>query len=144
MANDHDATLEKLLLDRDLGVLATLGRDGRPQLSNINFHYDPDRSLVRISIVENSAKARNLARDPRASLHVTTPDGWSFVVAEGTAELTPVAAARDDATVEELIDVYRSIVGDHPDWDDYRRAMVEDRRLVIRLRVERLYGRPAA
>jgi hypothetical protein len=62
------------------------------------------------------------------------------VVAEGTAALSPVAAARDDATVEELIDVYRAIRGEHPDWDDYRRAMVEDHRLVLRIDVERAYA----
>jgi hypothetical protein len=71
---------------------------------------------------------------------VTTDDFWHYAVAEGTAELTPVAATENDATVEELIDVYRAIVGEHPDWDDYRAAMVRDGRLVVRLSVERLYG----
>ncbi|MFG2091100.1 MULTISPECIES: PPOX class F420-dependent oxidoreductase [unclassified Spirillospora] len=135
-----DAALAKLVAERDLGVLATLKRDGRPQLSNINYHFDPDRRLVRISVTADRAKARNLARDPRASLHVSSPDGWSYAVAEGGADLSAVAADPGDAAVEELVAVYRDIRGEHPDWDDYRRAMVEDRRLVIRLRVERLYG----
>ncbi|MFA1550922.1 PPOX class F420-dependent oxidoreductase [Actinomadura chokoriensis] len=135
-----DAALVKLLEDRDLGVLATLKRDGRPQLSTVNYHFDEARRLVRISITADRAKARNLARDPRASLHVSAPDGWSWVVAEGTAELTAVAADPHDAAVEELVRVYRDIRGEHPDWDEYRRVMVEDRRLVVRLRVERLYG----
>jgi PPOX class probable F420-dependent enzyme len=135
-----DAALVKLLKDRDLGVLATLKRDGRPQLSNINYHFDEGRRLVRISVTADRAKTRNLARDPRASLHVSAPDGWSWAVAEGTAELSAVAADPHDATVEELIEVYRDIRGEHPDWDDYRRAMVEDGRLVVRLHVDRLYG----
>ncbi|MEU5990445.1 PPOX class F420-dependent oxidoreductase [Spirillospora sp. NPDC047418] len=135
-----DAALVQLLKDRDLGVLATLKRDGRPQLSNINYHFDADRRLVRISVTAARAKARNLARDPRASLHVSAPDGWSWAVAEGTAELSAVAADPGDAAVEELIEVYRDIRGEHPDWDDYRRAMVAEGRVVIRLRVERLYG----
>ncbi|NVI89354.1 PPOX class F420-dependent oxidoreductase [Actinomadura sp. BRA 177] len=136
-----DAALVKLVQDRDLGVLATLKRDGRPQLSNINYHFDADRRLVRISITASRAKARNLARDPRASLHVSSPDGWSYAVAEGNAELSAVAADPHDAAVEELIEVYRAIRGEeHPDWDDYRRAMVEDGRLVVRLHVDRLYG----
>ncbi|MFG1852494.1 PPOX class F420-dependent oxidoreductase [Actinomadura geliboluensis] len=136
-----DAALAKLLTERDLGVLATLKRDGRPQLSNVNYHFDEARRLVRVSVTADRAKARNLARDPRASLHVSTPDGWSWVVAEGTAELSAVAADPHDAAVEELIEVYRDVRGEeHPDWDDYRRAMVEDRRLVVRLHVERLYG----
>lgn len=137
-----DDALSRLLTERDLGVLATLKRDGRPQLSTVNYRYDPDRALVRISVTADRAKTRNLARDPRASLHVSSEDGWSWVVAEGTADLSPVAADPHDEAVEELIDLYRAIRGEHPDWDDYRRAMVAERRLVVRLHVERLYGRP--
>ncbi|MFI0348831.1 PPOX class F420-dependent oxidoreductase [Actinomadura sp. 9N407] len=138
------AGLLKLLGERDLGVLATLKKDGRPQLSSINYTFDEGRRLVRISITEDRAKARNLRRDPRASLHVSAPDGWSWAVAEGTAELTGVAADPHDAAVEELVDVYRTIRGEHPDWDDYRRVMVADRRVVVRLHVERVYGQPPA
>ncbi|MFI0483330.1 PPOX class F420-dependent oxidoreductase [Actinomadura sp. 9N215] len=135
-----DAVLAKLVAGHDLGVLITLKRDGRPQSSNINYHFDVDRRLVRISITANRAKARNLARDPRASLHVSTQDGGSYAVAEGTAELSAVAADPGDAAVAELVEVYRDIRGDHPDWDEYRRVMAEDGRLVVRLHVERLYG----
>jgi PPOX class probable F420-dependent enzyme len=135
-----DPAHEGLLRSRDLGVLATIKRDGRPQLSSINFHYDATRALIRISVTDGRAKVANLRRDPRASLHVSSEDGWRWVVAEGTAELTAVAEKRADATVEELIDLYRAIRGEHPDWDDYRRAMVEDRRLVLRLHIERTYA----
>ncbi|MEU5878941.1 PPOX class F420-dependent oxidoreductase [Spirillospora sp. NPDC047279] len=136
-----DAALRRLLADRDLGVLVTIKKDGRPQLSNVNYHYDEDRALIRVSVTDDRAKARNLSRDPRASLHVTTPTGAAYVVAEGTAELSPVARDLDDAAVEELIEVYRDVRREeHPDWDDYRRAMVADGRRVVRLRVERLYG----
>ena len=62
---------------------------------------------------------------------MTSPDFWSYIVLEGTAELSPVAAAPDDATVEELIVLFRAVQGkDHPDWDEYRQAMVDDKRLV--------------
>ncbi|GAA0213952.1 PPOX class F420-dependent oxidoreductase [Actinomadura nitritigenes] len=135
-----DAALVKLLEERDLGVLATLKRDGRPQLSNVNYHFDAASRLIRVSITADRAKARNLRRDPRASLHVSAPDGWSYAVAEGTAELTAVAADPHDAAVEELVDVYRAIRGEHPDWDEYRRVMVQDGRLVLKLHVEHLYG----
>ncbi len=134
--------LQRLLADRDHGVLVTLKRDGRPQLSNVNHTYDPARRLIRISITADRVKARNLARDPRASYYVTSDDFWSWAVAEGTAELAAVAADLHDATVEELIDVYRAIRGEHPDWDDYRAAMVRDQRLVARVYVTRLYGSP--
>jgi PPOX class probable F420-dependent enzyme len=135
-----DPAHEALLIERDLGVLATLKRDGRPQLSSINFHYDPAASVVRISVIAGRAKVLNARRDPRVSLHVATADGWNWVVAEGTAELTPVAADRHDATVEELVKLYRDIRAEHPDWDDYRRAMVDDKRLVLRLHIERTYA----
>ncbi|MBW8485635.1 PPOX class F420-dependent oxidoreductase [Actinomadura parmotrematis] len=135
-----DARLAELVGSRDLGVLATLKRDGRPQLSTINYHYAD--GLVRVSITADRAKYRNLLRDPRASLHVQAPDGWSWAVAEGVADLTPPAADPHDPTVEELVAVYRAIRGEHPDWDDYRRAMVADRRVVLRLPVDRLYGQP--
>ncbi|MDH6130768.1 PPOX class probable F420-dependent enzyme [Kitasatospora sp. MAA4] len=135
-----DAAIRALFATRQGGVLATLKRDGRPQLSNVNYAYDEARSLIRVSITDDRAKAKNLRRDPRASFHVTSGDFWTWAVAEGTAELTPVAAAPDDATVEELIDLYRTIRGEHPDWDDYRAAMVRDRRIVLKLHIERYYG----
>lgn len=134
--------LLSLLVDHNRGVLATIKRDGRPQLSNVNHTYDPDRRLIRISVTADRAKTRNLQRDPRASYHVTTADGWSWTVAEGDAELTPVAADPYDAVVEELIDVYRAIQGEHPNWSEYRAAMVADRRLVVRIKVTHAYGQP--
>jgi PPOX class probable F420-dependent enzyme len=138
-------TLDRALLDlavsRDLGVLATLKRDGRPQLSNVNFHFDVDALLVRVSVTDGRAKVTNLRRDPRGSLMVSSSDGWSYAVLEGTAQLSPVTTDPSDATAEELVDVYRSIRGEeHPDWDEYREAMVTDRRLVLRLTVARMYG----
>jgi PPOX class probable F420-dependent enzyme len=141
----EDATREallKLLAESDGGVLVTLKSDGRPQLSNVSHHYYPDERIIRVSITDGRAKTRNLRRDPRASYHVTTPDRWAYTVAEGTADLSPVAAGPRDETVEELIRLYRDVQGEHPDWDDYRAAMVRDRRLVLRLRVERAYGIP--
>ncbi|MER5861277.1 PPOX class F420-dependent oxidoreductase [Streptomyces sp. NPDC059688] len=137
----QDALLE-LLSEGHGGVLVTLKRDGRPQLSNVSHAYDPDERTIRISVTDDRAKTRNLRRDPRASYHVTSADRWAYTVAEGTAELTPVAGDPHDETVEELIRLYREVLGEHPDWDEYRAAMVRDRRLVVRLRVERAYGAP--
>jgi PPOX class probable F420-dependent enzyme len=131
---------ERLLRDSRQGVLATIRRDGRPQLSNVVHHYDPGTRTVRVSVTDDRAKTRNLRRDPRACLHVTTGDFGAYAVAEGTVELTEPAADPGDATVAELVELYRAIGGEHPDWDEYRAAMVEQRRLVLRLRVERVYG----
>lgn len=121
------------------GVLATLKADGRPQLSNIMFGIDAE-GVVRISVTDTRAKTANLRRDPRVSLHVTSPDFWSYVVLEGEAELTPVALDPGDATVDELVALYRELQGEHPDWDEYRAAMVADQRLVVRLRPTHAYG----
>ncbi|MFJ9630196.1 PPOX class F420-dependent oxidoreductase [Streptomyces sp. NPDC101175] len=137
-----DTPLLRLLSEGHGGVLVTLKSDGRPQLSNVSHAYDPDERTLRVSITDDRAKTRNLRRDPRASYHVTSADRRAYTVAEGTADLTPVAADPHDDTVEELIRLYRDILGEHPDWDEYRAAMVRDRRLVLRLRVERAYGIP--
>ncbi|TDV45482.1 PPOX class F420-dependent oxidoreductase [Actinophytocola oryzae] len=129
-----------LLAEHHGGVVVTLKRDGRPQLSNVSYTFDPDRRLIRASITDGRAKTKNLRRDPRVSFYVAAPDFRAYVVAEGDAELTPVAGAPDDATVDDLVDVYREIAGEHPDWDEYRAAMVADQRLVLRIPVTRVYG----
>ncbi|MCV7060905.1 TIGR03618 family F420-dependent PPOX class oxidoreductase [Mycolicibacterium vaccae] len=88
------------------------------------------------------AKTRNLRRDPRASLLVSSDDGWSYAVAEGTAELTPPAAKTDDDTVEALITLYRNMAGEHPDWDEFRQAMVTERRVLLTMPISHVYGMP--
>ena len=124
---------------RSQGVLTTLRRDGRPQLYNIIYRFDGDEA--RISITASRAKTKNLRRDPRGSLYVPGENFWVYVVLDGTVELTPVAERPDDEVVEQLISLYRDIRGeDHPDWDYYRRAMVEEGRLVARLRTDHAYG----
>jgi PPOX class probable F420-dependent enzyme len=130
----------ELLGAQHRGVLVTIKKDGRPQLSNVTYGWDASEQTIRISVTDDRAKTANLRRDPRASFHVTTGDFWSYVVAEGQAELSAVARDPHDAAVEELADLYRLVQGEHPDWDDFRTAMVRDRRLVIRIRAERAYG----
>ena len=127
------------LRPRHFGVLVTIKRDGRPQLSNVGFVVGDD-GLVRVSVTDSRAKVANARRDARVTLHATAPDFWSYVVLEGDAELSAVAALPDDAVVDELVAYYRAISGEHPDWDDYRRAMVDDHRLVLRIRPTRAYG----
>lgn len=135
---DTDA-LRELIDDHHHGVLVTLKRDGRPQLSNVAYTVGDD-DVIRISVTDGRAKTANLRRDPRASLHVARDDFYAYAVVEGTATLTPVASEPHDATVDQLVEYYRQVAGEHDDWDDYRRSMVEDRRLLIELPIERLYG----
>jgi len=132
-----DDRLLAFVAEHRAGVLATLKRDGRPQLSNLFYAYDRDMDLVRISVTADRAKTRNVASDPRVTLHVTSPDFWSWVAVEGTAELTPVAADPHDATVDELVAYYRATNGEHPDWDEYRAAMVEQGKCIIRIEIAR-------
>ena len=122
------------------GVLATVKHDGRPQLSNVGYAYDGEKQLFRVSVTDSRAKTRNLRDDPRVTLHVASKDFWTWVAVEGAAELTPVAADPHDETVEELVAYYRGINGEHENWDEYRAAMVADRRLVVRFRPEHTYG----
>jgi PPOX class probable F420-dependent enzyme len=135
-----DPRLLGFVAENRWGVLATLKRDGRPQLSNVGYAYEETDRLIRISVTADRAKTRNLARDPRVTLHVASRDFWSWVAVEGTADLTPVAADPQDATVEELVVYYRGVSGEHENWAEYRASMVADRRLVVRFRPEHAYG----
>jgi PPOX class probable F420-dependent enzyme len=120
-------------------VLVTLRRDGRPQLSNV-MHAVDGAGTVRVSITADRAKYHNLARTPWAALHVTQEDFYAYAVLEGPVTLAPVAADPGDGTVDELVDLYRAMVGEHEDWEDYRAAMVTDRRTVLRLSPDHAYG----
>jgi len=120
-------------------VFTTIRSNGLPQLSNVTHHTDAD-GIIRISTTANRAKYINLTRRPWAALKVDGPSFWSYAVLEGDVELSKIAAVADDQTVEELIMLYRSLAGEHPDWDEYRAAMVADRRVVIRLNPNRAYG----
>ncbi len=113
-------------------ILATTRSDGRPQLSPVAVAVDADGRLL-ISTRETAIKAKNLARDPRASLCVIN-DGFfgEWVQAEGSAELIHLPEA-----LPLLEDYYRRISGEHPDWEDYRAAMRRDRRLIVRITIDR-------
>ena len=139
MSTSPDA-LDDVLAENNLGVLATLKRDGRPQLSDITYVFDRDARTIRVSITDSRAKTKNIRRDPRVSLHVR-PQGWGYAVAEGMARLSEVTTAPDDAAADALVQLYRDARGEeHPDWDEYRAAMVEQGRLVLTIDVERVYG----
>jgi len=120
-------------------VLVTIRRNGRPQLSNV-VHHVFDDGVIRVSITADRAKYHNLVREPWAALHVTRPDFFAYTVIEGDVELTPIAASPDDATVDELVAYYRAVAGEHENWDEYRAAMVADRRVVVRITPTREYG----
>ncbi|WP_030420985.1 PPOX class F420-dependent oxidoreductase [Streptomyces sp. SCSIO 75703] len=129
-----------LLAGARLGVLATIKSDGRPQLSPVVPAYDAGAGVLRVSTREGLAKTANLRRDPRASLQVTAPDGRSWATAEGTVTLTGPGADPHGPEVEALVAYYRAAAGEHPDWDAYRAAMVAERRVLLTLEIEHVYG----
>jgi PPOX class probable F420-dependent enzyme len=129
-----------LLAESRLGVLATIKSDGLPQLSPVTPYYDQDAGVIYVSITEGRAKTANLRRDPRAALEVTSSDGWAWATAEGTVTLTGPGIDPHGPEVEALVDYYRSAAGEHPDWDEYRSVMVSDRRVLMALAVDHVYG----
>jgi len=115
--------------ERSNAVLITLRRDGRAQSSDIAYAVQ-DGTFV-ISLTADRAKARNMARDPRVVLHITEPSSWSYVSFDGTAELTEPTTAPGDATADALVAYYEQVAGKpHPDWAEYRAAMVAEQRLL--------------
>jgi PPOX class probable F420-dependent enzyme len=119
-------------------IMATVHPDGRPQLSLVQQHAHD--GVLDVSLTAGRVKTRNLRRDPRVSLMVL-PDGVSrFVVAEGRAELSDVSSVPGDGVGRALSRLYEALAGPHPDWADYHRAMVDDRRLLCRVHVEHTYA----
>ena len=129
-----------LLADARLGILATIRSDGRPQLSPVTPWYDRDAGRLYVSMTEGRAKTANLRRDPRAALEVTSPDGYAWATADGTVSLVGPGTEPDGPEVQALVDYYRAAAGEHPDWDEYRSVMVADRRVLMVMAVERVYG----
>lgn len=118
--------------DRSHAVLITIRRDGRPQSSDIAYRLVD--GVFEISLTDGRAKTANLRRDPRAVVHLTEIAAWSYLSFDGTVELSPTTTSTDDETADALVEYYRAVAGkEHPDWDEYRQAMVDEGRLIARL-----------
>lgn len=126
------AELEEFIRPRHHGVLLTTRRDGWPQSSLVSMGLDTDGRVV-VSSYPERAKVHNLRRNPRASM-VVQSDEWNgeFVQVDGTAEVLDLPDALDG-----LCDYFRVISGEHPDWDEYRDAMTNQGKCLIRLTIER-------
>ncbi|MCZ7439478.1 PPOX class F420-dependent oxidoreductase [Micromonospora sp. WMMC241] len=127
---DRDA-LTDFLRPRHRVVLMTTRADGRPQSSPVSCGVDAEGRLV-ISTYPERAKVTNIRRDPRVSACVLSDD-WNgpWVQVDGVAEVLDLPAA-----LEPLVDYFRSISGEHPDWDEYRAAMVAQGKSLIRVTIE--------
>ncbi|MBE1531062.1 PPOX class F420-dependent oxidoreductase [Actinomadura algeriensis] len=129
-----------LLAEGRLGILATIKSDGRPQLSPVMPYFDRDAGVLYVSMTEGRAKTANLRRDPRAALEVTSSDGRSWATAEGPVTLVGPGTDPDGPEADALVDYYRRAAGEHPDWAEYRSVMVADRRVLMAMTVEHVYG----
>jgi PPOX class probable F420-dependent enzyme len=125
--------------DRGKAVFVTHRKDGHPHLSNV-LVWIPGDGTARVSITTDRVKFRNLQHEPWAAVHVASDNFWNWAVIEGPVELSAVAAAPDDDAVEELVEYYRALSGEHSNWDDYRAAMVCEHRVVARIHPSRAYG----
>ena len=113
-------------------VLATSRSDGMPQLSPVTCTVDDD-GRVLISTRETAVKTKNLRHRPQASLCVFTDTFFGeWVQVEGNAEVISLPDA-----MELLVEYYRRVSGEHPDWEDYRAAMIRDQRVIVRITITR-------
>ncbi|GHF22744.1 PPOX class F420-dependent enzyme [Amycolatopsis deserti] len=131
-----------LVANQRFGTLATVRRDGRPQLSTVIYAWYPEEKLIRISATADRAKVRNLRRDPRAVLHVAASNGMAYAVVEGDVDLSPVSTEPGDATGRETAEFATRFEDPYADLDGFYQRMVDEQRVIIRIPVSRVYGLP--
>ncbi|MER7687416.1 PPOX class F420-dependent oxidoreductase [Streptomyces sp. NPDC097610] len=134
-----DEALSHLLGKQRFGTLATVKRSGHPHLTTMLYSWDAEARVLRFSTTADRVKVKHLRRDPHAALHVHGGDVWSFAVAEGTASVSEITTVPGDAVGRELLGM---VPKDSKPVDEaaFLRQLADERRLVIRLKVDRLYG----
>jgi PPOX class probable F420-dependent enzyme len=134
---------EQQLLDviatSNQGILAAVTRAGYPHLTNVLYVWNGQERTARVSTTADRVKGRILQRDPHAALHVSGPHFWSYAVAECDAETSDVAGTPGDEASRELLEVHSAFSGEQDEAAVVRR-LIDERRLVVRLRVRRVYG----
>jgi PPOX class probable F420-dependent enzyme len=134
------AALEALIAEGSQAILATIGADGTPQLSNMLYDWDGTAEEVLMTTTETRVKTRNLRRDRRCSLHVSGGSFWSYAVATGEAEVSDHAISPGDEICRRLLPLYTVLMGAPEDEDAFFEQMVEEQRLLIRFRYSRVHG----
>jgi PPOX class probable F420-dependent enzyme len=134
-----DEAASKLLAGQQFGTLATVKRSGHPHLTTMLYSWDSEARIVRFSTTADRVKVRQLHRDPRAALHVRGGDVWSFAVAEGEAEVSEITTVPGDVVGRELLAMIPQAAKPE-DEEAFLAQLVAERRVVIRLKVDRLYG----
>ncbi|MFC4506894.1 MULTISPECIES: TIGR03618 family F420-dependent PPOX class oxidoreductase [Streptomyces] len=131
--------LSELLGSQRFGTLATVRSTGHPHLTTMVYRWDADARIARFSTTADRVKLRHLSRDPHAALHVRGDDVWSFAVAEGEAEVSEVTTVPGDAVGRELLGMIPADARP-ADEEPFLAQQVAERRVVVRLKVDRLYG----
>ncbi|MFF0741121.1 TIGR03618 family F420-dependent PPOX class oxidoreductase [Streptomyces sp. NPDC004111] len=134
-----DAELDTILREQQFAVLASVRRTGHPHLATVLYHWDPAERMIRISSTRDRLKPRHLRADPHAALHVAR-DVWAYAVAEGEVEVSEPTTEPGDAVGRELLAM--AAAGGVPVDDEaaFFTEVVAERRVVLRLKVSRLYG----
>jgi PPOX class probable F420-dependent enzyme len=132
--------LQDLIANNTQGILGAVTQAGYPHLTNVLYVWDGPERIARVSTTARRVKAKVLRRDPRAALHVPGPHFWSYAVAECDAEVSEVATTPGDDACRELLEVHSAFYGKIDDERAFFAQMIEAERLVVRLRVRRLYG----
>ena len=138
MADDQQ--LLDLIASNNQGILAAVTRSGYPHLTNVLYAWDAVRQTARVSTTADRVKGRILRRDTHAALHVSGDHFWSYAVAECDATVSDTANTPGDPATRELLDVHSSFYGEIKDEGAFFDQMIEAQRLVVRLRVRRVYG----
>jgi PPOX class probable F420-dependent enzyme len=131
--------LVDLIATSNQGVLAAVTPVGYPHLTNVLYVWDSAENIARVSTTADRVKGRILRRDPHAALHVAGPHFWSYAVAECDADTSDIATTPGDEVCQELLAMTKAIRGEVDEAAAFKR-MVDERRLVVRLRVKRAYG----
>ncbi|MFC8956556.1 MULTISPECIES: pyridoxamine 5'-phosphate oxidase family protein [unclassified Streptomyces] len=134
-----DEALSELLGTQQFGTLASVKRSGHPHLTTMLYSWDPEARVARFSTTADRVKVTHLRRDPHAALHVRGDDVWSFAVAEGEAEVSDPTTAPGDAVGRELLAMIPEAARPE-DEETWLAQQTAERRVVIRLKVDRLYG----
>jgi PPOX class probable F420-dependent enzyme len=135
---DEQQLLDLIANNRE-GVLAAVTGGGYPHLTNVLYVWDAEERVARVSTTATRVKGRILRRNPHAALHVSGPHFWSYAVAQGDAETSEIAATPGDEATRELYEMH-SAFHDELEEEPFYQQMIEAKRLVVRLRVTKVYG----
>ena len=136
----NEQQLLDLIAGRREAILAGVNRAGYPHLTNVLYLWDAEQRTARVSTTADRVKAKVLRRDPHAALHVSGDNFWAYAVAECDAEVSAVATTPGDEVCRDLLELHSALLGGEQEEETFFQQMIDARRLVVRLRLKRVYG----